>query len=333
MSPALPPHVLEIADLSVSIATPAGALAAVGGVSYAVRAGETFAIVGESGCGKSMSSLAVMGLAPPAARVTARTCRFDGVELLGLSRAELSAIRGRHLSMIFQDPMTALNPVYTIGDQLAEVHRRHLGSSRAAARERAEHLLERVGIRNAGARLGQFPHQLSGGLRQRVMIAMALMCGPKLLIADEPTTALDVTVQARILALLRELKRELGMSLVLITHDLGVVAGLADRIAVMYAGRIVETGSARQIFKAPAHPYTRGLIACLPVPGRTPPGGRLQSIPGMVPSLIGDTTGCQYRNRCPHAQSRCGEEDIELREAAPGHEYRCALAQAELAAP
>ena len=215
--------VLEVDGLQVVIATPAGPLHAVAGVSFAVKRGETFAIVGESGCGKSMTALAVMGLLPRAAKVQARTCRLEGRDLLSLDMSQLSALRGNRMAMIFQDPMTALNPVYTIGDQLAEIHRHHKRSSRAAALERAVFLLERVGIPNASGRLSQFPHELSGGLRQRVMIAMAVMCEPSLVIADEPTTALDVTTQARILHLLRDLQRELGMALVLINHDLGVV--------------------------------------------------------------------------------------------------------------
>jgi peptide/nickel transport system ATP-binding protein len=315
--------VLEVDDLEVVIATPAGPLHAVAGVSLEVRHGETFAIVGESGCGKSMTALAVMGLLPRAAKVQARACRLEGRDLLSLDLPSLSALRGNRMAMIFQDPMTALNPVYTIGDQLAEIHRHHKHSSRAAALERAVFLLERVGIPNASSRLSQFPHELSGGLRQRVMIAMAVMCEPSLVIADEPTTALDVTTQARILHLLRDLQRELGMALVLITHDLGVVAKVADRVAVMYAGAFVETGSTRQVFKAPAHPYTRGLIDSVPAPDVTLPGGRLKTIPGMVPSLIGETTGCMFRNRCRLVMPACGAGTIAEREAAPGHNYRC----------
>jgi peptide/nickel transport system ATP-binding protein len=315
--------VLEVDGLEVVISTPAGPLHAVAGISFEVRRGETFAIVGESGCGKSMTALAVMGLPPRAARVTARACRLNGRELLSLDLKQLSALRGDRMAMIFQDPMTALNPVYTIGDQLAEIHRHHKHSSRAAALERAAFLLERVGIPNASDRLSQYPHELSGGLRQRVMIAMATMCEPDLLIADEPTTALDVTTQARILHLLRDLQHELGMALVLITHDLGVVAGVADRVAVMYAGTIVETGSTRQVFKSPAHPYTRGLIDSIPAPELTEPGSRLKTIPGMVPSLIGEMSGCMFRNRCRLVMPACAAGTIAEREAAPGHHYRC----------
>jgi peptide/nickel transport system ATP-binding protein len=328
--PAAEQPVLEVDDLNVVIATPVGPLHAVAGVSFEVARGETFAIVGESGCGKSMTALAVMGLLPRAARVDARACRLEGRELLSLDLQQLSALRGNRMAMIFQDPMTALNPVYTIGDQLAEIHRHHKHSSRAAALERAAFLLERVGIPNASDRLGQYPHELSGGLRQRVMIAMATMCEPELLIADEPTTALDVTTQARILHLLRDLQRELGMALVLITHDLGVVASVADRVAVMYAGSFVETGGTRQVFKAPAHPYTRGLIDSIPAPGLTEPGGRLRTIPGMVPSLIGETTGCMFRNRCSLATAACAAGEIAEREAAPGHRYRCLATAASL---
>jgi peptide/nickel transport system ATP-binding protein len=330
LSPAAGQPALEVDGLDVVIATSAGPLHAVNGVSFQVGHGETFAIVGESGCGKSMTALAIMGLLPRAARADARACRLEGRELMTLDLHELSELRGNRVAMIFQDPMTALNPVYTIGDQLAEVYRHHKRSNRAAALERAVYLLERVGIPNASDRLTQYPHELSGGLRQRVMIAMATMCEPSLLIADEPTTALDVTTQARILHLLRDLQRDLGMAIVLITHDLGVVAGVADRVAVMYAGTIVETGSTRQVFKAPAHPYTRGLIDSIPVPGTTEPGGRLKTIPGMVPSLIGETTGCLFRNRCSLASATCAAGEIAERETEPGHRYRCTTTAAAL---
>ncbi len=314
---------LEVAGLNVTVSTPAGQLRAVTDVNFSVMPGETFAIVGESGCGKSMTALAVMGLTPRAAKVHADVCRFDGRDLHKLDRKELSRLRGNRMAMIFQDPMTALNPVFTIGDQLAEGHQRHLGSTRAEALERAVFLLERVGIRNAATRLGQFPHQLSGGLRQRVMIAMAMMCEPKLIIADEPTTALDVTVQARILRLLRDLQQEFAMALVLITHDLGVVASVADRIAVMYAGGIVETGTALQVFREPRHPYTCGLIDCIPIPGHTEPGGRLKAIPGLVPSLIGSMEGCMFRNRCAFAMPVCAQGSVAQADAGDGHFYRC----------
>jgi peptide/nickel transport system ATP-binding protein len=234
--------------------------------------------------------------------------------------------------MIFQEPMTSLNPSYTVGNQLEEAFQRHRGGKRGAARERAVFLLEKVGISAASSRLGQYPHQLSGGLRQRVMIAMALMCGPELIIADEPTTALDVTIQAQILHLLASLQREFDMGVVLITHDLGIVARVATRVAIMYAGQIVETGTVDEIFSRPLHPYTQGLLRCIPVPGRTRRGEHLGSIPGLVPNLVGEQRGCSFRNRCPHAFAACAASTIRLKEVAPERAYRCLLSPAECAA-
>ena len=325
--------ILEVEGLDVEIAVPAGTLHPVQQVSFTVARGETLAIVGESGCGKSLTSLAIMDLLPPKARRRARRLALEGRDLLALSEREMSDIRGNRMSMIFQEPMTSLNPVYTIGDQLMEALLRHRDASRAEAHERAVRLLEKVGITGAAGRLRQYPHQLSGGLRQRVMIAMALMCEPDLLIADEPTTALDVTIQAQILHLLAELQREFRMGLILITHDLGVVSRVADRIAVMYAGEIVEEGSRRQIFEAPAHPYTQGLLRCIPVPGRTPRGARLGTIPGIVPPLIGRFEGCHFADRCPHARGACRAGAIGFRAGRePGHRYRCLLSPEESAA-
>ena len=315
--------VLRVRDLSVEIPVPSGMLHAVSNVDLAAARGETLAIVGESGCGKTMTALAVMRLLPRRARLQAEEISLQETDLRALSDKGISAIRGNRMSMIFQDPMTSLNPVYPIGDQLEEIHIRHRGSGRREARERAEYLLSRVGITNPGARLGQFPHQLSGGLRQRIMIAMALMCDPALIVADEPTTALDVTVQAQVLRLLESLQAEFNMALILITHDLGIVARIADRIAVMYAGRVVETGSSRQIFAAPTHPYTRGLIDCIPYPGRTRRRTALGSIPGIVPSLIGDNRGCMFRNRCALADGRCRTQGNAERPIEAGHSYRC----------
>jgi len=312
---------LSAADLAVDIATPRGTLHAVRGISFDIAAGETLCLVGESGCGKSMTALALMGLLPSLATRSARHLLFEGEELATASSRRIGSLRGNRMAMIFQEPMTALNPAYTIGDQLAEVHRRHKGSTAAQARARAVELLEKVGITAAAERLGQYPHQLSGGLRQRVMIAMALMCGPTLLIADEPTTALDVTIQAQILRLLVELQRDLGIAILLITHDLGVVARVAHSVAVMYAGEIVESASAAKLFADPRHPYTRGLLASIPIPGRTPPGERLGAIAGVVPSLIGDMRGCAFRDRCPHAFAACAEA-VPWR-AADAHGWRC----------
>ena len=314
---------LEFDGLTVDIATPRGELHAVRDVSFRIERGETLCLVGESGCGKSMTAFALMGLLPPTARRTARKFRFEGEDLDRASAARLSALRGDRMAMVFQEPMTALNPAYTIGDQLAEVHRRHKGSTRQAARERAVELMEKVGITAAAKRLGQFPHQLSGGLRQRVMISMALMCGPTLLIADEPTTALDVTIQAQILRLLVDLQRDLGIAILLITHDLGVVARTAHRVAVMYAGEIVESGTAAAVFDLPRHPYTRGLLSSIPVPGKTPPGARLGAIPGIVPSLVGELRGCAFRDRCAHASAVCAMPVAVRSER--DHDWRCVL--------
>jgi peptide/nickel transport system ATP-binding protein len=290
---------LDVEDLAVDIPVARSMLHAVRGVSFTLAKGETLCLVGESGCGKSLTALAVMGLLPETARRRANRLSFAGTDLATASERRLLDIRGDRIAMIFQDPMTSLNPSYTIGNQLVEIYLRHRPhESRRAARARAIEMLEKVGIHAPERRLGQFPHQLSGGLRQRVMIAMALMCDPELLIADEPTTALDVTIQAQILRLIADLQGELGLAVLLITHDLGVVASVADRVAVMYAGRIVETGTVDAVFAAPHHPYTRGLMECIPVPGATAPGAVLRSIPGNVPSLIGDIAGCAFRDRC-----------------------------------
>ena len=314
--------VLTVENLAVTIRTPGGPLHAVRGISFEVGRGETVCLVGESGCGKSMTSLALMGLLPHSAERTATRLVFDGEDLSRASARRVNELRGDRMAMIFQEPMTALNPAWTIGNQMIEVHRRHKGSSFAAARDRAIDLLGKVGIASPAQRLGQFPHQLSGGLRQRVMIAMALMCEPDLLIADEPTTALDVTIQAQILRLLASLQRELGIALLLITHDLGVVARVADRVNVMYAGAIVESATAAELFAHPSHPYTRGLLDCLPRPGVTMVGGHLGTIPGVVPSLVGGIAGCAFRSRCPQAVAACGQEP-PVRSASATHRYAC----------
>jgi peptide/nickel transport system ATP-binding protein len=316
---------LEVEGLAVSLATPRGTLHAVRDISFAIERGETLCLVGESGCGKSMTAYSLMGLLPASATRTARKLMFQGEDLNALGKERLAHLRGNRMAMVFQEPMTALNPAYTIGNQLTEVHRRHARSTRAAARDRAVELLEQVGITAPAERLGQYPHQLSGGLRQRIVIAMALMCGPALLVADEPTTALDVTIQAQILRLLVDLQKKLGISMLLITHDLGVVARVAQRVLVMYAGEIVEAGTTQAVFAAPRHPYTRGLMASIPVPGRTPPGGRLGAIPGTVPSLIGEMRGCAFRERCSYATAVCAEPVAVRSEA--GHDWRCVLAE------
>lgn len=319
-----PALILEVGGLRVSLPGPDRRLVPVRGVSFQVHAGKTLCIVGESGCGKSMTAMGLMRLLPPGAKVEADTLRFDGADLLGLAERQMADLRGDKIAMIFQDPMTCLNPVYTIGDQLTEVYRRHRSASRAEARARAISLLDLMGITAAPSRMAQYPHQLSGGLRQRVMIAMALMCDPKLLIADEPTTALDVTVQIQILHLLRRMQRQLGLALVLVTHDLGVVAHIADDVAIMYAGEIVEAGPVEAIFGDPLHPYTRGLLDCIPVPGKTARGGRLGAIPGLVPSLHEEVAGCAFRQRCSAAHDACLSE-IHLRHSGPDRVLRCAL--------
>ncbi|WP_298928589.1 ABC transporter ATP-binding protein [uncultured Ramlibacter sp.] len=316
--------VLEVQGLSVDIATGRGSLHAVRDVSFSVRRGETLCIVGESGCGKSITSLALMSLLPKAAKRSARRLSFLGEDLATASAQRINALRGNKMAMIFQEPMTALNPAYTIGDQLMEPYLHHRKASVTEARDRAIELLGKVGIASAAQRLGQYPHQLSGGLRQRVMIAMALMCGPELLIADEPSTALDVTIQAQILRLLADLQQELGIAMVLITHDLGVVARIAHRVAVMYAGQVVEEGPVREMFAEPHHPYTRGLLACIPVPGRTAPGGLLGTIPGVVPSLVGEVQGCGFRERCAFAQPVCAQQ-VPVKASDAGQSWRCIL--------
>ncbi len=314
--------VLRVENLTVQLPTPGGLLTAVQDVNLTVHAGETLCIVGESGCGKSMSSLAIMGLLPRAARIPSGQVSFHGQDLLKLDQRAMSDLRGDRIAMIFQEPMTSLNPVFTIGDQLGETLRRHRKVTRKQAEARAIELLELVGISGAAQRLRQYPHQLSGGLRQRVMIAMALMCEPELLIADEPTTALDVTIQAQILGLLQKIQKELGTAIMLITHDLGVVARIAERVAVMYAGQVVESGPVEQIFDDPQHPYTQGLLRCIPVPGKTKRGTHLGTIRGMVPNLVGDLTGCRFYERCDFAHEAC-RGDISMRQLVPGHEVRC----------
>ncbi|GHB21388.1 ABC transporter ATP-binding protein [Salinicola rhizosphaerae] len=316
---------LEVKDLRVDLPVEAGMLHAVRGIDFSVDRGEMLCLVGESGCGKSMTSLALMGLLPRRARLTAGRLDFDGTDLTAASERQRSHLRGRRIAMIFQEPMTALNPAYTLGNQLCEAYLRHKLGNRRAARARAIHLLERVGISAAAERLNQYPHQLSGGLRQRVMIAMALMCEPDLIIADEPTTALDVTIQAQILRLLRELQQEFGTAVIFITHDLGVVARIADRVAVMYAGEVIEAAPTAALYANPSHPYTRGLLSCIPAPGKTPPGSRLQAIPGVVPSLVGHVEGCAFRNRCPQAQMTC-EQTPPMQALPDDHRARCHFA-------
>lgn len=317
--------ILEIENLQIDIPSAAGILHPVQDVSFTLDEGETIGIVGESGCGKSLTALSIMGLLPKKALRVAKQMSFRGIDLLGKNRRDMSDILGTRISMIFQEPMTSLNPSFTIGNQLTEIFLRHKKTSYKEARDRAIFLLEKVGITMAADRLRQYPHQLSGGLRQRVMIAMMLMCGPELIIADEPTTALDVTIQAQILFLLADLQREFGMALMLITHDLGVVARIADKVAVMYAGQIVEIGPAKEIFKKPMHPYTQGLLSCIPTPGKTKRGTHLGSIPGGVPVLMGEMRGCRFANRCKSLHAVCTEGDVALLYPDQEHGYRCLL--------
>jgi peptide/nickel transport system ATP-binding protein len=318
--------ILEVENLCVDIEVPSGILHAVQNVSFSVAKGETLCIVGESGCGKSITALSLMNLLPKSAKRGADKLTLDGRDLRELKEREMSDIRGDAMAMIFQEPMTSLNPAYTIGNQLEEAMLRHRKVSTAEARDRAVFLLEKVGITAARSRLGQYPHQLSGGLRQRVMIAMSLMCEPALILADEPTTALDVTIQAQILHLLAELRHEFDSSLILITHDLGIVARVADRVAVMYAGEFVETGTTEQVFNAPSHPYTQGLLRCIPIPGKTKRGKHLGAIPGIVPNLVGKMDRCHFASRCPYVHDACQSGEIALRSSFENsHQYRCVL--------
>jgi peptide/nickel transport system ATP-binding protein len=301
---------LSVRDLSLAFHTEEGKTTALRGVSLDVMPGRVLGVVGESGSGKSVTSLSVMRLLPtPPAEIESGEIRFGGRDLLRLRESEMRSLRGREIAMIFQEPMSSLNPVHRVGDQIAEAIRAHEGGARKQARERAVDLLRKVGIPDPAERARAYPHELSGGMRQRVMIAIALACGPKLLIADEPTTALDVTIQAQILDLLRSLREEMGMSIVLITHDLGVVADLADEIAVMYAGRVVEHAPVRELFERPRHPYTRGLLESLPSYHDNLSRARLPTIPGVVPDLRELPEGCAFEPRCPWAERVCKDED------------------------
>ena len=313
---------LSVEDLRVQFWTRRGTVHAVNGVSFDIAPGETLGIVGESGCGKSVTSLALLGLLPRAGRVPSGCARFGGRDLLQLSDRELRGIRGKEIAMIFQDPMTSLNPVLTVGRQIREALETHLGMDRRAARKRAAELLERVGIPSAKMRVDDYPHQFSGGMRQRAMIAMALACEPKLLIADEPTTALDVTIQAQILNILRELVVDRETALILITHDLGVVAGMCERVAVMYAGMFMETGSAEQLFDRPRNPYTLGLLQSIP---RLDASRRekLHPIPGAPRDMLSPPQACPFQPRCRYEVDASRKEVPPLVEVEPGHHVAC----------
>jgi oligopeptide/dipeptide ABC transporter ATP-binding protein len=323
------PPLLDISDLHTEFRTGAGIVRAVDGVSYTVDAGETVAVVGESGSGKSVTALSVMRLIPdPPGRITAGTVTFAGRDLLTLPEPDMRRIRGGEIGMVFQEPMTSLNPVLTVGRQITETLEQHRGLSRVEAAKRAEALLLQVGIAEPGRRLKQYPHQLSGGMRQRVMIAIALACGPKLIIADEPTTALDVTIQAQILELMKALTRDLGIALIIITHNLGVVARYADRVNVMYAGRIVESGPAAEIYHNPKHPYTVALLRSVPRLDR-PRQARLDPVEGQPPDLTRLDAGCAFRPRCRLADEGCAVSRPLLNPVGnPGHSAACFKAAA-----
>jgi len=323
-APAAP--LLEVDGLKTYFYTRDGIVRAVDGVSFTVNPGETLAVVRESGCGKSVTSLSIMRLiASPPGRIVSGRLMFGGRDLIALPEDAMRRVRGNEISMIFQEPMTSLNPVLTIGRQIGEALVLHRGMTRAQALARAVEMLTLVNIPEAARRIDQYPHQLSGGMRQRVMIAMALACNPRLLIADEPTTALDVTIQAQILDLMRALKEKTGTAIVLITHDLGVVAEMAQRVVVMYAGRKVEEAPVAQLFAQPRHPYTRGLLNSIPKLAEAGVAGRkrLEEIPGMVPSLKDEIAGCIFAPRCQHAAERCRREYPPLEQKAPGHWVAC----------
>jgi peptide/nickel transport system ATP-binding protein len=314
---------LDVADLSVRFDTDDGAVHAVDRMSFTLAPGEVLGIVGESGCGKSVTCMAFVRLLPETAVVSGRVL-LEGVDLLSLPLRRLRQVRGRQISYVFQEPMTSLNPVFTVGHQIGEVLQRHLDLSRGAARARSIELLELVRIPAPERRLNEYPHQLSGGMRQRVMIAMALACDPKILVADEPTTALDVTIQAGILDLMRDIRERLGTAIVLITHNLGVVADVADRVLVMYAGRKAEEATADELFAYPQHPYTIGLLGAIPRPYEGEgTRERLQEIPGRVPSLRELPAACAFAERCPRADARCRSEEPQLREVRPAHLVAC----------
>lgn len=318
-------NLLEVSDLRVYFRAEAGALKAVDGVSFSVAEGETLGLVGESGCGKSVTAFSILQLLPaPPAEYAGGEIKFRGENLLALNEQRMRRVRGNLISMIFQEPMSSLNPIMKIGQQIAEAILEHQKKTKREARELTIEMLRRVRIPSAEARFNEYPHQLSGGMKQRAMIAMALVCRPQLLIADEPTTALDVTIQAQILDLLTELQSELGMSVLLITHDLGVVAETCDRVAVMYAGRVVEYAPVAELFDKPKHPYTHGLFRSLPT--LTEKKKKLAVIPGAVPSLLDIPSGCRFRTRCWMAQPVC-EQDPPLRAIEPGHFAACHFAE------
>jgi len=319
-------NILQVRDLKTHFETRKGTVKAVDGVSIEVNAGDTLGIVGESGCGKTVLALSIMRLIPePPGRIVSGTIHFDGTDILGLNNEEMRKLRGREISMIFQEPMNSLNPVLKVGDQVAESIRLHQGLSKKDSLERALEMLRLVGMPSAEERLKNYPHQMSGGMRQRVMIAMALSCNPRLMLADEPTTALDVTIQAQIIELINAMKEKVGTSVILITHDLGVIAEAAQYAAVMYAGKVVEYCSASDLFSNPLHPYTEGLMKSTPNIGEIPndKNVRLNVIPGTVPSLYSLPVGCSFQERCPYVMEICKKREPQLKEKFPGHQVRC----------
>jgi oligopeptide/dipeptide ABC transporter ATP-binding protein len=332
MNPASEPAaLLDVQNLVTAFRTEDGPVRAVDDISFRLAPGRTLALVGESGCGKSVTALSVMRLIDQNGDVESGRIEFEGKNLLDLTQRAMRGVRGNHISMIFQEPMTALNPVISIGKQIMEVFRIHRGLSRAKARQAAIDALRTVRIPDPEHRVDEYPFQMSGGMRQRVMIAMALACEPRLLIADEPTTALDVTIQAQILKLMKQLQKERGTSILFITHDLGVVAEMADDVLIMYAGKVVESGSVEQIFNSPAHPYTLGLMASIPSLD-SPPKAPLSTIEGSVPGLLDLPTGCRFEPRCPRAEELCATAPPEMKPVAPGHEAACHWASGDLEA-
>ncbi len=314
---------LQINNLATEFDTDEGRVRAVDDVSFSAERGQTLGIVGESGCGKSVTALSIMRLLPqPMGQIVAGNVEFQGTDLTQLTIAEMEKVRGARIGMVFQEPMTALNPVHTIGRQLTEGLLLHREMTAEAATRAGIEILDRVGIPSPDVRMGEYPHQLSGGMRQRVVIAMALACGPDLLIADEPTTALDVTIQAQILELIKELQQDMGMSVIMITHDLGVIAETCDDVVVMYAGKVAEQGTVFNIFENASHPYTRGLLASIPTLA-TQPKSRLNIIEGMVPGLLDLPAGCRFENRCPYRQDHCTSEAPVLDVIAEGHTVSC----------
>ncbi len=324
-------HELEVKELQTYFFTEGGVAKAVDGASFQIEHGQVLAIVGESGCGKSVTALSIMGLLSPPGKVVGGEAWFEGRNLFALSEKEMQSIRGNHISMIFQEPMTSLNPVFRIEDQIAEVLQRHRQASRKEALEQVVDLLGQVGIPSPRLRMRDYPHQMSGGMRQRAMIAMALACRPQILIADEPTTALDVTIQAQILALLQEMRASTGTSILLITHDLGVVAETAEEVVVMYAGRVVESSTVLELFETPLHPYTQGLMRSIPARKSGEAARRLDPIPGVVPSLLDLPPGCKFNTRCQYAFDRCFvDPEPPLLAPAPNRGVRCWLQEKEL---